>query len=218
VEPGYGFLSLTITSSTGAARIAGVLADGTRFTTASSLLGTDGQTINAKNAIPLWVPLYSRLGTLSGNLEVQAFLPGRPVSAALLWTKPGGVPRSPDPEGFADVPVTATAGSGLFVPPPVSEFNPLTLSFDEGAPLFDQDFEVVSGRIVAVIPQNNLKITWNLRSGLFQGTFMESGFGLSRFQGVMLNNASTALKLRGNFQMPDAPIQPTEYIGGSVSN
>jgi hypothetical protein len=216
VEPGYGFLSLTITPSTGAARIAGVLADGTRFTTASSLLGTDGQTETAKNAIPLWVPLYSRLGTLSGDLEVRAFRPGRPVSTTLplLWR----VPRSPDPEGFKDVPVTATAGSGLFVQPAVAAFDGLTLSFNDGSPLFSQAFDVVNKRIIAVDPQNNLKITWNLRSGLFQGTFMVSGFGLSRFQGVMLNNASTALKLRGNFQMPDAPIQPTEYIGGSVSN
>jgi len=122
------------------------------------------------------------------------------------------------------VSLTAIAGSGAFTIPTTANFNPITLKFSASnwsgdfASLtdFNQEFEVNRGRISPKSQNDNgVKATWNIRTGLFQGTFKNSQSRLGRFQGVMLNNGG--LKLRGNFQLPTATL-PTYYLGGTVEN
>jgi hypothetical protein len=123
------------------------------------------------------------------------------------------------------VSLTAIAGSGAFIAPATTNFNPITLKFSASnwsgdfASLtdFNQEFEVNRGRISPKLPINNsVTATWNIRTGLFQGMFKDSQSRLGRFQGVMLNNGG--LKLRGNFQLPNTATLPTYYLGGTVEN
>jgi len=159
----------------------------------------------------------------------------RPVLAELYWTKPNPVgPSSMYLYGFNNVLLTAAYGSGSFAVPSVSQFNNLKLDFSDGnwsknaakMTPFSQIFEVPtsSSRIVPKNPIiNNTKVTWNLRSGLFQGTFVDSQKRLARFQGIMLTTQTpespgSLLELRGNFQLPNTASKPTFFIGGKVSN
>jgi len=231
VPQGNGFLSFSLTAGTGAVRAAGMLADGTRFTFSSVVLGDGG--------VPIWVPLYSRQGMLLGDMEIEGSDPSekrtRPVLAELYWTKPNPVgPSSMYLYGFNNVLLTAAYGSGSFAVPSVSQFNNLKLDFSDGnwsknaakMTPFSQIFEVPtsSSRIVPKNPIiNNTKVTWNLRSGLFQGTFVDSQKRLARFQGIMLTTQTpespgSLLELRGNFQLPNTASKPTFFIGGKVSN
>jgi hypothetical protein len=152
---------------------------------------------------------------------------GKSISAELLWTKPPGVPRSTNIKGFNDVLLEAEEGSGFFNAPAVSSFGNQTLTFDDGMDVnFDATFVESNGRIrpsPAAIDENNMKASWNLRSGLFQGTFMPSPTDkrLTRFQGIILyNNETKKLETFGNFQLPNIQPQKDEsfFQGGSVSN
>jgi hypothetical protein len=212
IAPGIGFAGLTVDALTGAARVVGVLGDGTRITGASWVLG-DG-------TIPLWFPLYSNKGMLIGDLDLGEL--GNSFGAELLWSKPPGVPRSPDPDGFTDVLLTASAGSGRYVVPSLSDFNNMVLNFlgeSASGVDFDQTFTVANGRIVPALPNTNqVRAAWNLRGGSVTGTFSDL-MRLGRFQGVILSDGTPAgLKIRGNFVLPNSSTRPTEYFGGSVSN
>jgi hypothetical protein len=229
VDPGYGFLTATINPRTGAVRVAGVLADGTRATSSTMLLGRDSDAPDASNAIPLWMPLYRNHGMLLGDLYVKAGLvsEGKPVTADLLWTKPEGVPRSTNIEGFNNLLLEAEEGSGFFNAPAVSSFGNQTLTFDDGMDVnFDATFVESKGRIrpsKAAMDTYSMKAAWNLRGGLFQGTFMPSPTDkrLTRFQGIILyNNKTKKLETFGNFQLPNIQPQKDEsfFQGGSVSN
>ncbi|MDD4017915.1 MAG: InlB B-repeat-containing protein [Kiritimatiellae bacterium] len=68
---GSGYLALTVGSS-GKVKIAGLLADGTRVSQSSTLILFDG--CGPEACVPLFVPLYSRKGSMG----------------ALLWFTPGG--------------------------------------------------------------------------------------------------------------------------------
>jgi hypothetical protein len=226
VDPGYGFLSATINPGTGAVRLAGVMADGTRATSSSMLLGLDLDLENPKNSsntIPLWIPLYRNQGMLWGDLELRLEFE-KSISAELLWTKPPDVPRSTNILGFNDVLLGAEKGSGIFNAPAVSSFGNQTLTFDDGInPDITVTFRESKGRIRPDSNTNNMKATWNLRGGLFQGTFMPSPADkrLTRFQGIILyNNETKKFETFGNFQLPNTPPDKEKsfFQGGSVSN
>jgi hypothetical protein len=214
IAPGLGFAGLTVDARTGAARVVGVLGDGTRITGASWVLG-DG-------TIPLWFPLYNNRGMLIGDLDLGEV--GNTFVAELLWTKPAGVPRSPDPDGFTDVLLTAAAGSGRYVSPAVNVFNNLILKFrgeSASGVDFDQAFTVTNGRIVPKASNPYLiQAAWNLRGGLVQGTFSQPEPNstdrpinrVGRFQAIILSTG----EIYGNFVLPNSATRPTEFYGGSV--
>ena len=219
VSQGFGFFTMGVASRTGAAQIAGVLSDGTRFTASNAVL-SDG-------TVPLWVQLYSRFGMLLGDLSIDSSTTGNPVSAALYWTKPANVPRSPDSAGFDKVQLSAEAGSGIYDMTKIVPGN-LTLSFDTGIwPIppgitpFTQTFTVVNGRIIPVSPiTNNVRASWNLRTGLLQGNFTSldafGGTRLANFQAIVLTQSG--IVIRGNCILPNIAKNPTFLIGGSVKN
>jgi len=230
LDPGIGFTGLTVDARSGAARLLGVLGDGTRFTGSSWVLGD--------SSIPLWFPLYMNKGMLVGQLELGPG--GSDVSATLDWSKPPAVPRSPDPLGFELVRLSAAPGSGRFVAPNlrdpawVAKLSEFRLFFT-GDPLagstFTQNFTLDRSRIV---PQgtnpNQVRAAWNLRGGLVQGTYtipdLVQPFAgtrplgrLGRFQGIILSNGSPeSFRVEGNFVLPNSSTRPTEFFGGSVSN
>jgi hypothetical protein len=207
IAPGMGFAGLAVDARTGAARLTGVLGDGTRFTGASWVLG-DG-------SIPVWFPLYTNKGMLVGDLLLGSG--GSSLSADLLWSKPPGVPRSPDPLGFDDVILTASAGSGRFVAPSISAFSNFSLDFqgETGSGVsFSQGFTLDRSRIVPVPPNSNqVRAAWNLRGGLVQGTCTLPTGQVGRFQGIILSDG----KIHGNFVLPNSPTRPTVFYGGSVN-
>jgi hypothetical protein len=218
ISPGQGFAGMGVDARTGAARLTGVLGDGTRFTGASWVLG-DGM-------VPFWFPLYSNRGMLLGDVDLGAN--GNSLSASLLWSKPADVPRSPDSDGFTDVLLTAAAGSGRYVAPSLSSFNNMVLNFlgEPAADLdFDQTFTVANGRIVPGASNPYLiQAAWNLRGGLVQGTFsqpdpiqppgvMRPLNRVGRFQGIILTNG----EIHGNFVLPNSATRPTEFYGGSLN-
>jgi hypothetical protein len=219
ISPGQGFAGMGVNARTGAARLTGVLGDGTRITGASWVLGDGNATV------PLWFPLYSNRGMLVGDVFLGAN--GSNLSANLLWTKPPDVPRSPDPDGFDDVLLTASAGSGRYVVPSLSDFNNMVLNFlgEPAADLdFDQTFTVTNGRIFPGTSNPYLiQAAWNLRGGLVQGTFsqpdpiqpvgvMRPINRVGRFQAVILSTG----EIYGNFVLPKSATRPTEFYGGSV--
>ena len=227
VSQGHGFLALNVAAATGAMRFSGVLADGTKVTGASVVTAPSVGDNDPKCVVPMFIPLYASKGTLLGDMSISANkTAGNPLTADLSWSKPAGIPKSPNASGFDDVSLTAIAGSGAFTAPATTNFNPITLKFSASNWLgdfaslidFNQEFEVNRGRISPKSPNDNgVKATWNLRTGLFQGTFKDSQSLLGRFQGVMLNNGA-GLKLRGNFQLPNTATSPTYYLGGTVEN
>jgi hypothetical protein len=82
---GVGYLSLTI-GNKGVVKVAGVLADGTRVSRSLSL-----QSDGTSATIPLFVPLYSKKGSLSGRLALDLTAGTLKVSDATLlyWHNPG---------------------------------------------------------------------------------------------------------------------------------
>jgi hypothetical protein len=72
---------LTATSADGRTSARGILADGTRWSTASAL----GESL----ALPLYVPLYKKAGSLSGTMTFTTQR-GRQGSGELLWARPAG--------------------------------------------------------------------------------------------------------------------------------
>jgi hypothetical protein len=227
VSQGYGILQLSVRDGTGAVRLAGTLADGSRVS-ASSVVQKDG-------GIPIWNQLYSRQGVLVGDLGIDSSTDGRPVDALLYWTKPSDVKRLPDEGGFANVLITAANGSGLFEPEKIVLPQPpgnLELTFGEGnwagdagglpGGGFTQDFSVTHGgrRIMADNPNPaRVRASWNLRSGLMRGTFTAYDLGgmarRVRFQAALLT-AGDDLSILGNYVMPDTARSPSYFIGGSV--
>lgn len=226
---GHGYLSMYVTGSTGIARITGVLADGSVFTTSSTLWG------DAPATLPIWVPMYVSKGSLQGELTIDSLSPGNPVAAALTWNKPSGVPLSPDTFGFQDVSLTAFAGSGRYstsafnasLPPGPGNFN---LTFDDGlwtpsngglssAP-FVQSFTVGSSSVSVVLPNpKKVTISLNRTTGLVTGSFTDlDALGVTRtvrYQSMILTQGGAPI-LRGYFVMPNTAQYTSFRIGGSV--
>lgn len=229
VSQGHGYLSMTVTSSTGVALITGALSDGTVFTTSSTLWGDSPATL------PVWIPLYLSKGALQGELTIDSLVPGNPVTADLGWTKPSGVVRSPDAFGFQDVRLTAFVGSGRYsssaftasLPPGPGNFN---LTFDDGlwttpngglsAPPFTQSFTVGASSTTAVLPNpKKVTISLNRTTGLVTGSFTDAdslgAVRTVRYQSMILTQGGAPL-LRGYFVMPNTARYSSFYLGGSV--
>lgn len=233
VSQGFGFLTMRIAPANGQTRISGLLADGTKFTTTSSVRkDTDG-------SVSVWIPLYKSQGTLAGTFSILSdadadnILPpeaANPVLAELRWSKPSGVAKSPDAGGFLNIGVNAANGSGLFNPSVIPASFALALEFGDGAwagrygslsdgPFF-QDFLVNGGRAVPE-GDNPQSVTLGLstRNGLLQGKFIDRGPGTPprtvSYKALTLT-ASGFPEFYGFFLMPNTARNPDFWVGGSV--
>src|SRR5207253_11330441 len=101
---GDGYATVTVASS-GGVRVAGSLADGTKFSTAPVLANHS------------WCPLYVSLYGSQGFLRSWINFSNAPVhdpAGSFIWLKPPGVSRGPYPNGFA---LQANAIGAAYVPP-----------------------------------------------------------------------------------------------------
>jgi hypothetical protein len=92
---GYGLLTI---GSNGSARVAGSLADGTPFACGSFVSGA--------GEIPLCVSLYTRRGSLAGELQIEGTNAER-LDAVMRWSRPARPGARFYPAGF-DIAVNAT--------------------------------------------------------------------------------------------------------------
>ena len=94
---GAGYLAVTV-GAKGSAKIAGVLADGTKVTQSSRLILFDGSGPEA--CVPFFAPLYSKLGWAGGllwlNPETRTVVTDRDLGWFIRWEKPGA-----GPDGFS---------------------------------------------------------------------------------------------------------------------
>ena len=203
-ENRYGFLSINITPSTGALKLAGVLPDGALVTGSSFVTGL--------GSVPVWIPLYSKKGMLLGNMEISSSVAdGKPVTASLSWSKPPDVPLSTDPDGFDNLTLVESEGSGALIAVSATDIKNTKLAF------YDEDGTELE------IP--SFQSAWNLQTGIFRGRFkvkidnFSSEIGL--FQGVVLPikdaEDESLILFRGNYQKYNT-TSPTVITGGSVQN
>lgn len=224
VSQGYGYFSMNVVASTGEARIAGTLSDGSKFTTVSSLWGDTPATL------PIWIPLYKGAGALQGELRINGIDPEKPVIADLDWTKRAGLAKTTDTYGFTNVNLTASAESGLYNATDFTATLPnFDLTFNDGiwtatngglsTPPFSQSFNVAGTTVTPVLPNlKSVNIAINQTTGLVTGSFIDpDAYGANRavkFQSIILTRGAPVL--RGNYVMPNTVQYPGFYVGGSV--
>ncbi len=234
VPQGYGFISMRILPANGQARLSGVLSDGTRFSATTAVLN------DASGTVPIWIPLYSAQGSLTGTLSISSdadengILPDdavNPVLAELVWNKPSNVPKSPGAAGFTGLGLSDLPGSGLFRPAIAAQAPFVELEIADGAweglpgsltggPIF-QAFTVANGRGKAD-GDNPAAVTFGFapRTGLMRGNFVNADVndGLRRvaYQGIALTGTGLP-EFFGFFVMPNLAKFPAFYVGGSVS-
>jgi len=98
VPQGVGYLTIRI-GNKGSAKIAGVLADGTKVSRSSRLILFDG--CGPEACVPLFVPLYMKKGWVGGLLwidpETRTVGTDRDIGWFIRWENPGRV----GPDGFS---------------------------------------------------------------------------------------------------------------------
>jgi len=212
VSQGFGYLTMQVAEKTGVARMVGLLADGSKVTASTSVRG------NADGTVTLWLPLYASQGSLSGTFSIlseadsDGVLPAgavNPVSGDLKWSKPPGVPKSPDVSGFSSVAVTAIDGSGLYDPATAA---PSSLSMSDGA---------WAGKPGCLNdPSAAVTFRFSKLNGLVNGSFTDADSqGRPRkvnCRGITLTGTGSP-DVYGFFIMPSAVVKnPDFYVGGSV--
>jgi uncharacterized repeat protein (TIGR02543 family) len=94
VPRGFGYLTATVGNG-GSAKVAGVLADGTKVSHASRAILFNGTDVH----VPFFVPLYSKAGWTGGLLRIdqaaRQINPDPDTEGRALWVKPGK-----GPDGF----------------------------------------------------------------------------------------------------------------------
>jgi hypothetical protein len=221
---GFGFLTMRVNATNGQARLAGMLADGTKIT-ASSFIRADQE-----SSIPLFLPLYKSMGALTGQLGIQPDGITNPVQAQLRWSRPAGVPPKAPDEAFVNVSISAVPSSGWLDPQTLGTVSTLTLEITDslwagkyGAMEFPitQRF-LVSGTKLSPELENESQVSLSINSssGLASGGFdsldPEKALRKVKFQGIMTTGAGTP-QVFGFFIMPSTAKSPDYWIGGSVT-
>ncbi|MDX6766412.1 MAG: hypothetical protein SFU85_06440 [Candidatus Methylacidiphilales bacterium] len=227
VSQGFSYFTMGVDLK-GQARLAGVLADGTRFSGSALLWGDGKQLVAAPATLPLWVPLYKNGGSLTGTLSIDDAPADNTVVAALTWTKPAGLAKTPDVLGFDVVDLTAVVGSGQYNIAPLIPLAPatnVTLNFDDGvwtAPngglsaAFSQGFSILNLKSTTVLPSpKTVTLNFNSKTGLSTGGFVDDGRKV-KYQTITLTVGG--LRFRGNYFMPNSAVLQDYLVGGSVSN
>jgi len=189
---GNGVATITV-GSKGAVRVVGSLADGTAF--------SQSAVITKGGNLPLFAALYSRKGSISGNLTFRS-LSTSDVDGTVTWIKPASPTDKAYAAGFT---VTASAVGSLYTKPTtqtVAKFNTLALTASPGsvntvlelgegglAAAIDQQMTITNGKTVAIADPNVQKITLTLNSanGTFSGRFTNPVTNVATaFRGVLL--------------------------------
>jgi hypothetical protein len=177
---GDGYATATV-SSRGTVTVAGSLADGTRFTEASTV-AKDGQW-------PLYVALYSRGGSILGWLTF-ADTGSDDLSGSLNWIKPA-MPRARYyPGGFT---ITTEISGSHYTPPgsgqTILNFSDAMLALNTGDASDTVTNHVTIGarNTVTDVGSNKRILTFTPSTGLFRGAMINSANSAKvSFTGVIL--------------------------------
>ncbi|MES2595030.1 MAG: Calx-beta domain-containing protein [Verrucomicrobiota bacterium] len=178
-------------SKSGAATLAGVLADGTSFTTSAAL--------SAGKDLPMFASLEKGTGSLNGWLHVDHTRPDTDVSGTSVhWFKPVIAGTHYYPFGWPEGLTLSLLGARFTVPvgesvlpdlAEVSEANAL-LSFAQGGltGLLEKELAITSTNVVTKIPVTDpsydLKLT--AKTGQYTGKFDPGTGAIASFIGVIL--------------------------------
>ena len=221
VPHGLGYGSFTVPATTTTFNVAGVLADGTAYTSSSSL-GSLGDVL-------IYQALYT--GTKGSILGTLTVLPGTlalnadsTLAGSLTWLRPAIVGRT-YASGFG--PLTLTAVGGRYIAPSATTMPPgflagasnASLAFTsahviDGSPAPDLVFTIKPGGSVTV-PLNTAKTTFSFvaGTGAFSGGFTQTTpvTRAGTFKGMLVNHLGT-FGGDGWFTLPQLPLPTTSAI------
>lgn len=182
---GAGYIGLTV-SPTGAVRLAGALADGSKVSL--------GLALSKASEFSFYLPLYKYAGSFTGRATVLAAGPN-PVNGTVSWFRPG---------------VAAEIGlvSSLYLPP--TKANPAALNLPDG----EGAFAVTGGDVlttpankeltidntsnkVKIVGAEKFTMTIAAKTGLFSGTFYDTAGKARKFYGILLQDQNLG---RGYFK------------------
>lgn len=181
---GWGTLKI---ASAGTGLGAGTLPDGTKFRYKAP--------VSKNGAWPLYAPLYLTKGSLIGWLQFDTNAPLDDVTGSLVWFKPAQLGVRYYPAGFTNP--TTLIGSRYVAP--VSSTNRvlaltngvLTLSGGNLSEVWINDFVLGANNRVSNASPNKLTMTISPTTGLFQGSFFDTGVVRTvNFSGVLLQKSA----------------------------
>ena len=211
IPKGNGWAFITI-SATGKTKVAGKLADGSTLSYAGA--------VDASDALPIFLPLYKKKGTLAGHIVFDPTQPTTDATApGMQWVKLANAKDKLFPAGWPSGITTDLVASKFIAPAKVTAKNPtpfyvlgthhflglpapstfaLTLT-DGGIPGFSNQATVDVKSKVLIGPATSgalgaSKLTATLKAtGAFTGSFTHPASGkATKFIGVILQKTHTA--------------------------
>jgi len=180
-QPGGDGYAIVTVASSGDVRVAGSLADGTKFSIAPVLVNHDW--------CPLYISLYGSQGFLRGWINFSN-APVQDPAGNFTWLKPPRITRGPYPNGFA---LQVNAIGAAYVPPgshqPVISLQGGYLEFMGGSlpEAIDEELLVDPNNKLQLAPGSLDYIVFSLQTGVFRGTFKASPDSVkTSFSGVVL--------------------------------
>ena len=180
-----GFALITVTPATGAVKMTGALADGTKFTW-GTFLAPDG-------TIPVSILLYKSTGILHGELQLGDYTPEQDGGGSLHWVHPLQTKGQFSSAFDSDLAVRISAydftkGTRVLSLPDPGDAD-LDLSDTAGGVLLFKNIRIDDKNVVAVIaPSTNAeKIAVKIApaTGLLSGSFRHTDGKVVPFSGVL---------------------------------
>ena len=224
---GSGYGKITVSPS-GTVTFSGKLSDGTSVTYSNRLSGSNGW--------PLYVPLYSRKGSLAGKVQFDPSSEANDASGKLMrWFKPKGAKASPYSNGWIEgvslelqaskylEPLRPTKNNpypgtvfGREVPglqAPAVNLSVLTSGgWLSGATPYEASMNATSVvTAVGAAAKDRFKLNFTSTSGAFTGSFIHPETKKTlKFEGVVFQKTLSA---RGNFSSPSPKSAEPPKIG-----
>ena len=181
--PGYAIIG--VTPATGAVKIAGALADGTKFTW-GTFLAPDG-------TIPVSVLLYKAKGILHGDLQLGDYTPGQDGSGLLHWIHPVQAKGQFSSAFESDLAVRISAYAfqkGTRALPLADPGDAIIdIADTAGDVLLSKNIRIDSKSLVTIVapPANDEKVTIKIATatGLLSGSFKHTDGKVIPYTGVL---------------------------------
>jgi hypothetical protein len=190
---GAAAVRATVTT-TGAVSFAGFLADGTKLSAASRL--------RRDNTVPLYAPLYRKLGDVIGDLSFTARANDDVHGAGLLWFRPVLPKAQYYPHGWPTG-ISFDALGVKYVYPAALNFTQgsvvsgagnASLAFELGANTTNKAVSIDPGTgAVKMIPAAGAgyNLSFAPKTGLFSGSFLHTDGKMTAYRGILLNKGTT---------------------------
>src|SRR5579859_1104401 len=204
---GYGTIKV---AATGKIKFSGTLGDGTKISQ-SAIVSKDGMW-------PLYIPLYSKQGLLSGWVTFTNIVGVSDLGGTLTWSKPAGARAKLFLNGFTTQ--TALVGSRYTAPP--SGTPALTVSGStcnvlvtsgagDLASFLSNSVTLNPNNKVSLCTTNKTKLSISAKTGLFSGSFVNPNTAKSTsFHGAILQDQNDGAGFfLGTDQTGFVTVQPT---------